>query len=237
MPRFAALVVDGAVGYTVFVVSASAWLPDRITGLVIVMLPLLIVPWEAAWLRFTGGTVGHWLAGIGLVWPKGAPGFGRLCWRTVKRYALFWMISGQPSNVAPGALLVDTVRPVSFGRVSRLIDGDGIVASRGWSVARASAVFALCLAIPVLGVVTAANLDPPPLCEDIRGGPPLPREEAERANRSNPGVAALYDCDPNELRNPLLGASLVWMAGAVMSVISVVDARQQHREREPVRSA
>ena len=226
--------VDGAVGYTVFVVSASAWLPDRTTGMVILMLPLLIVPWEAAWLRFTHGTVGHWLTGIGLVWPKGPPSFGRLCWRTVKRYALFWMIPGQPTNVAPGALLVDTVRPIPFGRVSRLIDGDGIVASRGWSVARASAVFALGLAIPVVGVVTAANLDPPPLCEDIDGGPPLPREEAERANRSYPGVALYYDCDPHELRNPLLGASLVWMAGAVMSVISVADA-WQHREQEPVR--
>src|SRR5688500_6815350 len=68
MPRFAALLLDGAVGYSVFVIGPSAWLQDRAVVFFLLTFPLWIVPWEAAWLRATGATVGHRLTGIGLVW-------------------------------------------------------------------------------------------------------------------------------------------------------------------------
>jgi hypothetical protein len=84
--------------------------------------------------------------------------------------------------------------------------------------------------IPVAGIVTAANLDPPPLCKDIYSGRTLPRAEAEQFNRTSFDPGTDYDCNPHELRNPLLGASLVGTAGAVLSVMSVADA-WQHRER------
>ena len=231
MPRFAALLVDGAVGYTVFVVVPSAWLPDRAVGFFLLTFLLWMVPWEAAWLRATGGTVGHWLTGIGLVWPRRRPGFRSLCWRTVKRYLLFWMIPGQPSAVAPGVLLVDTVRPISLARISRLIDGDGVVVARPWSVGRAAAVSTVCLAVPIAGIVVAVNLDPPPLCQDVYSDRALPRADAHRSNRSTAfePVVTDYDCNPHELRNPLMGASIVWLAGAFVSVIGVADA-WQHSE-------
>jgi hypothetical protein len=232
----AALVLDVAVAYTVFVVTASAWLPDAATWAVILALPLLIVVWEASWLRLTGATVGHWLTGIEVVWPRRPPSFGRLCWRTVKRYVLFWMFPTQPSTVAPGILAVETVRPISFARVSRIIDGDGVVASREWSVAHASAVFALCLALPAVGLAAAADLEPPRLCENVYGEGRLPRDEALRANRTPSDGRVYYDCNPHELRNPLVGASLVGMVGAVLSVIGVADA-WQHRERRVVDQA
>jgi hypothetical protein len=230
MPRFAALLIDAAVAYAVFVVTASALLSHRDTWVVILAFPLLVVLWEAAWLRFTGATVGHLLTGIRVVWPGRPPAYGSLCWRTVKRYAMFWMISGQPSREAPGVLVMDTVQPISFARVSRLIDGSGVVASRGWSVGTATAMFGLCLAIPAAGIVTAANLDPPPLCKDIYSDRTLPRAQAEQSNRTSFDPGTDYDCNPHELRDPLLGASLVWTAGALLSVISVADA-WQHRER------
>lgn len=231
MPRFAALVVDVAVGYTVFVVTSSAWLSDDVTHRLILGFPVLMVPWEALWLRLTGATVGHWLTSIGLVWPRGRPGYLRLCWRTVKRYALFWLIIDQPSNVAPGVLAVETVRPVAFGRVSRMIDGDGIVASRGWSVTATSAVFALCLAIPTAGIVTALTLDPPPLCEHM-SGQQVPREQAEAAEERSPATAiSPYTCRDHHLRAPLLAASITWMVGAGLSTISIVDARGAARSR------
>lgn len=64
---------------------------------------------------------------------------------------MFWMIAGQPSRVAPGVLVMDTVQPVSFARVSRLIDGSG-VRRQPWLVgAMTTAMFCLCLAIPVAG--------------------------------------------------------------------------------------
>lgn len=230
LPRFAALLIDAAAGYGVFVVTASALLSHRDTWVVILAFPLLVVLWEAAWLRFTGATLGHLLTSIRVVWPGRPPAFRSLCWRTVKRYSMFWMIAAQPSRVAPGVLVMDTVQPVSFARVSRLIDGSGVVASRGWSVAMTTAMFCLCLAVPVAGIVTAANLDPPPLCRDIYSGRTLPRAEAEQFNRTSFSFGVDYDCNPHELRNPLLGASLVWAAGALLSVISVADA-WQHRER------
>jgi hypothetical protein len=231
MPRFAALVIDVAVAYAVFVVTASARLSDNAAGAVIVALPVLIVVWEAAWLRLTGATVGHWLTSIGLVWPGGRPGFLRLCWRTVKRYALFWMIAGQPSNVAPGALGVETVRPIAFSRVSRLIDGDAVVAARPWSVGVTAAVFALCLAVPLVGVAAAVGLEPPAQCEEIATGRAVPRSEASAAEAAEGSatVALRYDCDAHELRAPLLAASLAWLAGAVFSLISVIDAGQNRR--------
>jgi hypothetical protein len=230
LPRFAALLIDAAVGYAVFVVTASALLSHRDTWVVILAFPLLVVVWEAAWLRFTGATVGHLFTSIRVVWPGRRPAFGSLCWRTVKRYAMFWMISGQPTRQAPGVLVMDTVHPISFARVSRLIDGSGVVASRGWSVVTTTTMFCFCLAIPVAGIVTAANLDPAPLCKDIYSGRTLPRAQAERFNRTSFDPDTDYDCNPHELRNPLLGASLVWTAGAILSVISVADA-WQHRER------
>jgi hypothetical protein len=234
MPRLAALLVDAAVGYTVFVIGPSASLPDRAVGFFLVTFPLWMVPWEAAWLRGTGGTVGHWLTGVGLVWPRGRPGFGSLCWRTMKRYLLFWMIPGQPSAVSPGALLVDTVRPISLARISRLIDGDGIVAARPWSVRRAVAVFALVVAVPIGGIVVGVGLDPPPRCEDIYSDRSLPRAEAHRANRSTTPTSPTahrpdYDCNPHHLRNPLMAASILGLAGALVSVITVADAHQ-HRD-------
>jgi hypothetical protein len=235
LPRFAALVVDVAVAYAVFVVTASATVADDTVGAVIVALPVLVVLWEAAWLRLTGATVGHWLTSVGLVWPAGRPGFLPLCWRTVKRYALFWLIVGQPTNVAPGALGVETVRPIALGRVSRMIDGDGVVAARGWSAGATAGVFALCLAVPLVGATVALGLDPPPLCEDIMTGRQVPRDEVDDAPRppSRVGTVDLrYDCDEHKLRAPLLAASLAWLAGAVLSLLSVVDAWQAQRSAE-----
>lgn len=236
MPRLAALVVDAAVGYALFVVTSSAWLSDDVTVFLILTFPVWMVPWEALWLRVTGGTVGHWFTSIGVVWPGRRPGFLRLCWRTVKRYALFWLIGNQPSNVAPGVLAVETVRPIVFARVSRIIDGDGVVASRDWSVARTAAVFALCLAVPVAGIATALTLEPPPFCEVSATDQPVPRDLAEEAIERSPDTANLYyDCDPHHLRAPLLAASLTWMIGAAMSTISVVDAwRAREVEQQPV---
>jgi hypothetical protein len=124
---------------------------------------------------------------------------------TVKRYALFWLITGQPSNVAPGVLAVETVRPIAFGRVSRLIDGDGIVASRGWSVAAVSTVFALGLAVPAIGFATALELE-----------------------------------SSYRWKGPLLGACIIWMVGAVLSIISVADAWQNRAQpilAQPARPA
>ena len=71
---------------------------------------------------------------------------------------------------------------------------------------------------------------PPPLCKDITAA-----ERSPSAGRAvQPDVVRprhrLF-CNPHELRNPLLGASLVWTAGAILSVISVADA-WQHRERQ-----
>lgn len=230
LPRLAALLVDAAVGYTVFVVGPSAALPDRVVGFFLLTFPLWMVPWEAAWLWATGATVGHRLTGVGLVWPRGRPGFRSLCWRTVKRYLLFWMIPGQPSAVSPGALLVDTVRPISLARISRLIDGDGIVAARPWSVRRAVAVFALGLAVPIAGIVVAVGLDQPPRCEDTYSDRSLPRAEAHRANRSTAYTIERtdYDCNPHHLRNPLVAASVIWLAGTLASSITIADAFQ-HR--------
>jgi hypothetical protein len=186
MPRFAAMVIDVAVGFTVFVVAPWPWVSQDTAVALSLAFPALMVPWEALWLRLTCGTVGHWLVSIRVVWPAGAPSFLRLCWRTVKRYTAFWIIGGQPSNVAPGVLVVETVPPIRLSRVSRLIDGDGIVATRGWSVGRTSAMFALCVAIPSAGIAAAVL--------------------------------------PDELSAPLLAASVIWMMGAVLSIISVVDA-------------
>jgi hypothetical protein len=73
LPRFAALLIDAAVGYAVFVVTASALLSHPDTWVVILAFPLLVALWEAAWLRFTGATVGHLWTSIRVV-PAPRPG-------------------------------------------------------------------------------------------------------------------------------------------------------------------
>jgi hypothetical protein len=92
-------------------------------------------------------------------------------------------------------------------------------------------VFAACLAVPVAGIAVAVNLDHPPRCRDVYSDRSLPRAEAHRSNRSTAlePVISDYDCNSHELRNPIMGASIVWLAGAIVGVVTIADA-WQHRD-------
>ena len=120
------------------------------------------------------------------------------------------------------------MHPISFARVSRLIDGSGVVASRGWSVVTTTAMFCFCLAIPVAGIMGNRQPGPPPLCKDIAderspsAGRAVQPDVVRPRHRLRPTTAS------PRIAGMLLGASLVWTAGAILSVISVADA-WQHR--------